>query len=107
MALIFGAENQWLDVHELASGGTACVSVGLNQLLASISDKGVTVFSLAHNHPSGNFMPSEVDIQSTLEAEAGAQNFGVRLDDHFIVAGDKIFSMRHWSLVSRRQDIGS
>ena len=48
---------------------------------------------LAHNHPSGNLLPSSADVKSTILLEKCLRKIGITLIDHIIVAGDKCFSM--------------
>ena len=49
---------------------------------------------IAHNHPSGNPMPSEQDVAATKELELALSGIDVNLSDHFIFAGDDYYSMR-------------
>ena len=46
---------------------------------------------IAHNHPAGSLLPSQADIMTTRELNAGLDAVGIRLLDHIIVAcGDYI-----------------
>lgn len=47
---------------------------------------------VAHNHPSGDPMPSKQDITTTQQLIAAGQILGVRLFDHIIVAGRRHYS---------------
>ena len=46
----------------------------------------------AHNHPSGNLVPSEDDNLTTKKLNVLCEMHGVTLLDHIIVAGDRVFS---------------
>lgn len=48
---------------------------------------------LAHNHPNGNAMPSQSDLQITKTIELALSFVEVRLVDHVIVSGEKVISL--------------
>ncbi|MCI4670834.1 MAG: DNA repair protein RadC [Bacteroidia bacterium] len=47
---------------------------------------------IAHNHPSGNLVPSQADIQITKKIQQGADYFDIRLLDHVIVSDRSYYS---------------
>lgn len=47
---------------------------------------------IAHNHPSGNLMPSNADLQITKKIQQGADFFDIRLLDHLIVSNRGYYS---------------
>mgnify|MGYP000846413126 FL=1 len=49
---------------------------------------------LAHNHPSGDPEPSNVDIISTRRIEAAGELVGIKLLDHVIVGYERYVSLR-------------
>ncbi|WP_082337259.1 JAB domain-containing protein [Porphyrobacter sp. AAP60] len=49
---------------------------------------------LMHNHPSGEVKPSATDIEETRRIAYVLANLDMQLEDHLIVAENKIFSMR-------------
>jgi DNA repair protein RadC len=52
-----------------------------------------------HNHPSGNVHPSGADIAETRRIASLLENLDLRLEDHLIVSGNAIFSMRGAMLI--------
>lgn len=52
------------------------------------------VVVLAHNHPSGNVLPSRADIEATARIMRGLTTVGILLKDHIIVAEKSFSSMR-------------
>lgn len=56
---------------------------------------------LAHNHPSGNLLPSETDVQLTDQMQQVCKMVGIPLWDHVIVGGDnsRYFSFQEKGLV--------
>lgn len=54
---------------------------------------------VAHNHPSGNFNPSDADIEITDVLKDCGELLGVKLLDHIIVSKEGFFSFRENNLV--------
>ncbi|MCL4673771.1 MAG: hypothetical protein KJZ64_12760 [Sphingomonadaceae bacterium] len=54
---------------------------------------GANALLLAHNHPSGNCLPSQDDIRSTRYLRYIGAALDVDLIDHLIFAGRRCFSM--------------
>ena len=80
------------------------VSVGeLNQSIVSIPNvlksgilSNAESFLMLHNHPSGEIMPSEDDIKTTLKVVEAGKIMGISCLDHIIIGGGNgdYFSMR-------------
>jgi DNA repair protein RadC len=47
---------------------------------------------LAHNHPSGNLLPSESDILLTDKIKKGLQLIDVQVSDHLIIGNNEFYS---------------
>lgn len=54
-------------------------------------------FYLLHNHPSGNYQPSEQDILFTTELINTSKKLGIMLLDHLIISEKGYFSFRNSS----------
>jgi len=54
---------------------------------------------LLHNHPSGNFQPSESDINTTNEIAATLKKLEVKVIDHIIISSCGYFSFRENCLI--------
>lgn len=54
---------------------------------------------VAHNHPSGNFNPSDADIEITDVLKDCGELLGIKLLDHIIVSKEGFFSFRENNLV--------
>lgn len=54
---------------------------------------------IAHNHPSGNALPSHADISTTAALARTLRTVGVRLYDHFIITDDDYVSLRESNLM--------
>ncbi|WP_044987462.1 JAB domain-containing protein [Sorangium cellulosum] len=88
-------EELWiaaLDVHGrvrearmLARGGADGVYVGHADILRAALDMAAQSFVLAHNHPSGDPAPTEVDQAMTQELRALSYALNIPLQAHVIV----------------------
>jgi len=64
----------------------------------AIADRAASIV-VAHNHPSGDSMPSNKDIALTQQLTAAGQLLGVTLGDHLIVTKHDHFSFRQHHLL--------
>lgn len=54
---------------------------------------------IAHNHPSGNALPSRSDVETTKMLASTLSSVGVKLYDHFIVTDDDYVSLRDSGMI--------
>lgn len=64
----------------------------------AIADRAAYVV-IAHNHPSGDSLPSQKDITLTQQLAAAGQLVGIPLRDHLILAKNSYFSFRQHHLL--------
>lgn len=64
----------------------------------AISDRAASIV-IAHNHPSGEAIPGQKDIQLTQQLTAAGQLLGISLRDHIIVTRTSYFSFRQHHLL--------
>lgn len=78
----------------LISEGTAdSTPVRLRKITEAAIHSGATNLFLAHNHPDGVAAPSAADVDTTRYLARSLSTLGIRVNDHFIVAGGDWFSM--------------
>ena len=81
-------KNGKLISADLITEGTVNSSAFLPRKMADIVlRKRAASVILAHNHPSGNIMPSENDVAVTLLAQSVLNDAHVKLDAHYVVVG--------------------
>lgn len=56
------------------------------EIVKSALDKGATAIILVHNHPSGDCVPSDSDIEMTNEIIKAASSMGIVVHDHIIIS---------------------
>ena len=54
---------------------------------------------IAHNHPSGNALPSRNDVETTKTLYNTLKSVGVQLYDHYIITDDDYVSLRESDLI--------
>lgn len=85
--------------QSLGKGQLGKAEGSLRQIVRSgigINASGVV---LIHNHPSGNVTPSIMDIEETRRIAYVLGSLDMDLEDHLIVAGSRIFSMKGAMLI--------
>lgn len=93
-ALVLNTKNQLLKIADVSVGSLNTSVVHpreLFKLVISHSGAGVVV---AHNHPSGDAIPSSDDVAITRRLVEGAQILGIRFVDHIILGDGSYVSLR-------------
>jgi DNA repair protein RadC len=57
-------------------------------------EEGASAIILVHNHPSGDFTPSEADLKSTQDIFKAGEIMGIPLLDHIIIANNGFWSLK-------------
>ena len=90
--LLLNVKNQFMGHHVVSRGGISESSVDVRLVLRHALIAGAPNLILAHNHPSGNPMPSRQDDDLTMRLQKACQTMGLRLLDHIIIGGDSYYS---------------
>lgn len=90
--LVLGSKNQLIKDCLLSQGTVNHASVYVREVVKLVLDNfGVSII-LVHNHPSGDTTPSQSDIEITKAIVNALNAITVRVQDHFIVGKDSVFS---------------
>ena len=87
-------EGRLIFDERLSEGNLLGVTGNLRSMVRSGIDVDASAIVIMHNHLSGNAHPSPEDIKETLRIKALLENLDLQLQDHLIVSGNTIFSMR-------------
>lgn len=79
--------------YKLASGGTTSCVVDAKMIYTIALNSTASSIILAHNHPSGNLNPSEIDKKLTNKLIEAGKLLDIALLDHLIITNDSHFSM--------------
>lgn len=84
----------------LISKGTICTSlVSPREVFLRAALIGAVQIVLVHNHPSGNPVPSECDMELTKRLKAGGELLNICLADHIIIGQNSYLSFKEAKLL--------
>lgn len=92
--LLLNNSKQVIGFHKLSLGGMTNTVADIRTVFFVALKSLATAIILAHNHPSGNVYPSEVDIQFTKKILAAGELLNIPLVDHIIVSNESYYSFR-------------
>ena len=77
--------NQILGVYHHAKGGLAGVVCDVRMIFQAALKANAHGIIVAHNHPSGNLEPSQVDIELTKKIKEAGKVLDIQVHDHLIL----------------------
>ena len=80
-------------------GGPVGVQFPIRKIIADAAVRGSAGVVLAHNHPSGDASPSEIDRRATRRLAEAAQAIDLTVVDHIMFAGSEWRSFRQMGLL--------
>jgi len=83
-----------LNTRLLCQGTATDIQVEPQLVVKELLRSGASGAVLTHNHPSGNPMPSQADVDFTLRLKALLEEMRIPLYDHVIIAKDRDYSFR-------------
>lgn len=93
------ASLRLLSRKEVAHGVVNKVNVDIRRIAEMALASKCTSCIIAHNHPDGIPEPSKDDILVTGKIKDSLLLLGIRLNDHFIAAGDQYYSFAEHSMI--------
>ncbi len=69
------------------------------EVFAPAIENRAAAIAIAHNHPSGNLLPSEEDIATTDKLVMSGKILGIKVIDHIIFSDESFFSFMEHSLI--------
>jgi DNA repair protein RadC len=97
--LILNRANQVVKEEYLSKGGIAGTVVDIRLICRSAIENNASGVVIAHNHPSGQIVPSEQDKSITKKLKDALKLFDISLLDHLIIGDRKYFSFSDESLI--------
>ncbi len=93
LALFLNVHARVTGVSIVAIGHASGVLTTPKELLRTALISGAPAFALAHNHPTGDLLPSSEDIKFTKSVGEIGRQLGLTLFDHVIVYQDRYRSI--------------
>ena len=91
--IFINAGNYLITIDLISNGGITATVVDARIIFKkALEYAGVTQLIVAHNHPSGNLIPSETDKRLTEKIKEGGKLLDIRLLDHLIIASNSFYS---------------
>lgn len=90
--ILLNRNNRVLGFFEASSGGVSGTVADPKLIFIAALKMNACALIIAHNHPSGNKLPSEADKSLTLKIKEGAKLLDMSLLDHIIVTTEECFS---------------
>lgn len=83
--VILNNSNEILKIQNITEGNTNMVAADAKNILCEVIKMQAPKIILIHNHPSGNLMPSQSDIEFTKKIKNASEILGVQMLDHIII----------------------
>lgn len=90
--LILNRANSVIKEEYLSKGGISGTVVDTRLICKSAIENNASGIIIAHNHPSGQILPSEQDKNITKKLKEALKLFEIPLLDHLIIGDNKYFS---------------
>ena len=97
--LFLDRKNRLIVDEELSRGTVAYTPVYPREVMIRALDVHASAIILAHNHPSGDPVPSVDDIDMTKEVRRAAEALSIVLHDHIIIGNGSWVSLRQEGLL--------
>lgn len=98
------ARNRPLAVIEVAIGGISACAVSPADIFREVLRQPAVGVLFAHNHPSGETMPSDEDALFTRRLIRAGELLGVQVLDHVVLGSEGYFSFLDSGLLETRTD---
>ena len=90
--LLTNRANKVLGILDVSQGGIAGTVADPKVIFACALKAAASGIILAHNHPSGNLIASQADIELTKKLSAGGRILEIAVLDHIILTSESYFS---------------
>ncbi|SOD17695.1 JAB domain-containing protein [Pedobacter xixiisoli] len=91
--IVLNNAHRILGLFELTSGGIDKNIMDPRMILVNALMLQGTAIIVAHNHPSGNLMPSDADIKATTRLKSACSLLDIKLLDHIIITSEHYTSL--------------
>jgi len=98
-AMFTNRANKVLGILNVSTGGVTGTVADPRVIFAAAIKSGATGLIVAHNHPSGNLIASQSDIELTRRLREAGKVLEIQLLDHLIVTTEGYFSFADEGLI--------
>jgi DNA repair protein RadC len=97
--LLLNVKNEIMAIEEISVGNINSSVADSREVFRPAIKRGAASLVLAHNHPSGNPEPSDVDVEATKRLVAAGELLGIKVIDHIVIGDGTFASMRQKKLL--------
>jgi DNA repair protein RadC len=90
--ILLNRANNVLGIVDISTGGIAGTIADPKVMFGAALKAAASGMILVHNHPSGNIMPSQTDIDLTKKIKEGGKILDITVLDHLILTREKYYS---------------
>ena len=87
--LMFGKSGKFLGYEEIGKGLRNQGVISMKRAVNLAHKAGAAAVIIAHNHPDGIPVPSDVDGETSKKLDIGFGNAGMRIHEHYVVAAGR------------------
>jgi DNA repair protein RadC len=99
--IYLNSQNQIIDTEDLFHGTVDSSVVHIREVIESALKHNAVSLIFAHNHPSGNPIPSQSDKDLTRDLVMAAYIVGLKVLDHIVIGDNKYYSFSGEGLIGR------
>ena len=99
-ALAMNAKGKRIAILQISHGSVNSSICNPREILVRMLLAGATTFALIHNHPSGDPMPSSLDVEASRRVLKASNLVGIEMSDHIIIGRNKYISLREEHLLN-------
>ncbi len=101
VGIFLDAKNRVLASEILFSGSLTSSSVYPREVIVHALEHQAAAVIFAHNHPSGDFLPSKTDLSITRKLCFALNYVGIQVHEHLITGAEGFFSFAAQGLISK------
>jgi DNA repair protein RadC len=90
--LLLNRANKVIGIYEVSTGTTTHTVADPRLIFVAAIKSNACNIILSHNHPSGNLMPSQADIQLTKKLKSAGDFLDIAVLDHIILTSESYYS---------------
>ena len=100
-ALLLNKANRLICREKMSSGGMESTVIDSKSVIRKAIEKKASGVILVHNHPSGNALPSQADINQTRVLDKALKTCELSLLDHVIIGQNGYYSFADEEIVTK------
>jgi len=97
--LLLNRAHRVLGICTLSTGGLNSTIIDIRLLFAIALKSNASAMIIAHNHPSGETIPSKSDIEVTKRIHEVGKILGIPLLDHLIISKQTFYSFKNEGII--------